>query len=111
MLIESECNFLCVNFIVGYSLDIFLDFQYEISSSNEFLISRRRSYCCQELDLEFQKDQLYVKVIFQDYDWNIIVIVFVYLYKYSMFLGNINVYEICILNLKFKRIYLVVVQI
>lgn len=88
------------------------DFRPRASSDNQPSTSRRRrSYCCQELDLESQKDQPHVKAILQDHDWNTIATALVYLHKHSTFLGNINAYETCILNLKFKRIYSVVVQI
>lgn len=87
------------------------DFRPRASSDNQLSTSRRRSYCCQELDLESQKDQPHVKAILQDHDWNTIATALVYLHKHSTFLGNINAYETCILNLKFKRIYSVVVQI
>ncbi|XP_052688530.1 uncharacterized protein LOC128167064 [Crassostrea angulata] len=69
--------------LVGYSLDTSSDFQHEISSSNEFSISRRRSYCCQELDLESQKDQPYVQAILQYHDWNTIAVALVYLHKHN----------------------------
>lgn len=87
------------------------DFRTRASSDNQLSTSRRRSYCCQELDLESQKDQPHVKAILQDHDWNTIATALVYLHKHSTFLGNKNAYETCILNLKFKRIYSVVVQI
>lgn len=79
---------------------------YRASSDNQLSTSRRRSYCCQELDLESQKGQPHVQAILQnhDHDWKTIAAALVYLHKHSTFLGNTNAYETCILNLKFKKI-------
>lgn len=79
---------------------------YRASSDNQLPTSRRRSYCCQELDLESQKGQPHVQAILQnhEHDWKTIAAALVYLHKHSTFLWNINAYETCILNLKFKRI-------
>lgn len=67
------------------------DFRTRASSDNQLSTSRRRSYCCQELDLESQKGQPHVQAILQnhDHDWNTIADALAYLHKHSTFLWNI----------------------
>lgn len=58
---------------------------YRASSDNQLPTSRRRSYCCQELDLESQKGQPHVQAILQnhEHDWKTIAAALVYLHKHN----------------------------
>lgn len=62
------------------------DFRTRASSDNQLSTSRRRSYCCQELDLESQKGQPHVQAILQnhEHDWNTIADALAYLHKHNV---------------------------